>query len=98
MPLRIRSLAYKNRFRSRIIALLQTGPKDARMQVEKQKLPPGWAQTRLRKLAEHYDSQSEDEQAAEHERVFHAQGHTVMVVPTELVPEIRRVIARNRTA
>jgi hypothetical protein len=65
---------------------------------KKQKLPPGWTQDRLRKLAEYYENQSEAEQVAEHERAFRAQGQTVMVVPTELVPEIRKVIARKRTA
>jgi hypothetical protein len=65
---------------------------------KKQKLPPGWTQDRLRKLAEYYENQSEAEQLAEHERAFRAQGQTVMVVPTELVPEIRKVIARKRTA
>jgi hypothetical protein len=64
----------------------------------KKKLPPGWSERRLKEVAEYYDNQSEEKQAAEHERAFHAEGQTVMVVPTELVPEIRRMIARRRGA
>jgi hypothetical protein len=33
----------------------------------KQKLPTGWNEERVRRLAEHYDNQSEDDQVAEHE-------------------------------
>lgn len=65
---------------------------------KKQKLPPGWTEQRIRKLAEHYDNQTEDEQVAEIEAAFQAEGHTVMVVPTELVPEILRLIHKKRTA
>jgi hypothetical protein len=65
---------------------------------KKQKLPAGWTEERIRKLADHYDNQSEDEQVAEHEAAFRAEGYTVMVVPTELVPAIRKIIARKRLA
>ena len=64
--------------------------------VKKQRLPPGWTQERVRKLAEHYDNQTEDEQAAEHGAALRAEGTTVMVVPTELVPEIVKLIAKKR--
>lgn len=64
----------------------------------KQKLPYGWTQERLRKLAEHHDNMSEDEQAAEIEAAIAKAGQTMMLVPTELVPEIEKLIARKRTA
>ena len=54
-----------------------------------QSLPAGWDEERIRKLAEHYDNQTDDEQVAEHEAAFLAEGQTVMVVPTELVPDRR---------
>jgi hypothetical protein len=63
-----------------------------------QAYPPGWDEERIRKLAEHYDNQSEDDQAAEHEAAFLAEGQTVMVVPTELVPEIVKLISKKRLA
>ena len=65
---------------------------------KKQKLPLGWDEKRIRKLAEYYDNQSEEEQVAEHEAALRAQGHTVMVVPTGLVPEILRLITAKQTA
>lgn len=69
-----------------------------RSKKSKQKLPPGWTQERLRKLAEHYENQTGEEQVAEHEAAFRAKGHTVMVVPNDLVPEVRKLIARRRIA
>ena len=60
--------------------------------------PAGWDEARTRKLAEHYDNQTEDEQVAEHEAAFLAEGQTVMVVPSELVPEIVRLISAKRPA
>jgi hypothetical protein len=63
-----------------------------------QAYPPGWDEERMRKLAERYDNQSEDVQAAEHEAAFLAEGQTVMVVPTELVPEIVKLINKKRPA
>src|SRR5580658_9588431 len=58
---------------------------------KKQKYPVGWDEERIRKLAEHYDNQTEDEQVAEHEAAFQAENQTVMAVPTELVPEHAKV-------
>jgi hypothetical protein len=66
--------------------------------VKKQRLPRGWTEKRLRELAAHHDQQTEAEQAAEIDAALSAQGHTVMVVPTELVPEIQALLARKRGA
>ncbi len=68
------------------------------MTKRKQKYPAGWDEKRIRKLAEHYDNQTEDEQVAEHEEAFRAKNQTIMVVPTELVPEIIKLINRKRPA
>jgi hypothetical protein len=65
---------------------------------KKQAYPAGWDEERIRKLAAHYDNQTEDEQVAEHEAAFRAEGHTVMVVPTVLVPEIVKLISKKRPA
>lgn len=65
---------------------------------QKQKLPAGWTGERIRQLAEYYDNQSEDEQVAEHEAALQAEGQTVMVVPTDLVPDILKLIIKKRTA
>jgi hypothetical protein len=64
----------------------------------RQAYPAGWNEERTRKLAEHYDNQAEAEQVAEHEAAFLAEGQTVMVVPTELVPAIIKLISERRPA
>jgi hypothetical protein len=60
--------------------------------------PPGWDEKRVREVIEHYEHQTEDEQFAEIEAAHEAEGTTLMAVPTELVPEVRALIARTKTA
>jgi hypothetical protein len=66
--------------------------------MKKQRLPRGWTEKRVRELAAHHDRQTEEEQAAEIEAALSAKGQTVMLVPTELVPEIQALISRKRGA
>jgi hypothetical protein len=74
-------------------------PKKTRTRAaKKQKLPRGWDEERIRKVLEHYENQTEDEAVAEDEAAYYAEGHTVMIVPAELVPEIARLIERRRGA
>lgn len=68
------------------------------MKKKKQQYPAGWDEKRVRALAKHYENQTEDEQVAEHEAAFRAENQTVMVVPTELVPEIVKLIKKKRPA
>jgi hypothetical protein len=63
----------------------------------KQKFPRGWDEARVRRVLKHYENQSEEEAVAEDEAAFNAKGQTVMIVPTELVPRIRQMIARRGT-
>lgn len=65
------------------------------MKRKKQKLPRGWTEAKIQRVIEHYENQTEEEAVAEDEAAFKAEGQTVMVVPTELVPEIRKLIARK---
>jgi len=62
---------------------------------KKQDYPAGWDEERVQKLAEYYDNQTEDEQAADHEAAMNGEGQTVMVVPTELEPEIVKLINKK---
>lgn len=62
------------------------------------KFPPGWSEERVREIVEHYECQSEAEALAEDEAAFEAAGQTVIEVPTELIPEIRAIIAKNQRA
>jgi cytochrome c553 len=61
-----------------------------------QKFPPGWDEDRVRKLAAHYENQTEDEAVAEDKAAYAAEGQTVMIVPTELVPGIRQLLKRRQ--
>jgi hypothetical protein len=61
--------------------------------------PRGWDADRVRRLIEHYESQSEERAVAEDEAAFEAPGQqTTMEVPTELVPAIRELIAKHKAA
>jgi hypothetical protein len=66
--------------------------------MREQKFPPGWNEERVRQVIAHYEDQTEDEQFAEIEAAREAEGTTVMVVPTELVPDVQALIARKRNA
>ena len=64
----------------------------------KQKFPRGWNQKRVQEVIDYYDKQTEDEEVAEYESGMKIEGLTVMLVPTELVPEVRRLIGSKRGA
>jgi hypothetical protein len=58
--------------------------------------PTGWNEERVRKLLQHYETQTEEEAVAEDEAAFRRRDQAVMVVPKHLVPTITRMIARER--
>ena len=60
------------------------------------KFPPGWDEARVRRVLEHYDTQTDDEAVAEDEASFEATTHTAMEVPVDLVPAVRELIAKRR--
>lgn len=62
------------------------------------KFPPGWNEERVKKVLAHYESQSEDEAVAEDEAAYEAAGQTVMEVPNDLVPAVRELIAKRKSA
>lgn len=66
--------------------------------MKKQRLPKGWTQEKIRKLAEYHDKLTQDQQAAEIESALADEHQTVMVVPTELVPAIIKLINKKRPA
>ena len=65
---------------------------------KQQNFPPGWDEERVQKVLAHYENQTEEEAVAEDEAAYEAEGQTVMIVPTELVPAIRRLLGRRRGA
>lgn len=66
--------------------------------MKKQKLPKGWTEDQIRELAEYHDNLSETEQAAEIEAAFADKSQTLISVPSELVPEVMKLINKKRTA
>lgn len=60
--------------------------------------PPGWDEARVKRVLAHYEAQSEEEAVAEGEAAYEAQDQTVMEVPTDLVPAVRKLIAKRKTA
>jgi predicted dinucleotide-binding enzyme len=66
--------------------------------MSKQKFPPGWDESRVKAVIAHYESQTEDEEFAEIEAAREAEDVTLMAIPTELVPEVRALLARKHNA
>jgi hypothetical protein len=60
-----------------------------------QKFPAGWDAARVERLIAHYENQDEDVQVAEDEAAHQSRNQAVMVVPLELVPAIRQMIAHK---
>jgi len=61
-----------------------------------QKLPQGWDESRVRRVLDHYESQTDDEATTEDQEAFESTTHTAMEVPVELVPELRQLIPKRR--
>lgn len=66
--------------------------------MKQNKFPSGWDEERVKRVLVHYESQTEEEAVAEDEAAFEAADQTIMEVPTELVPQVRELIAKHRAA
>ena len=62
------------------------------------RFPPGWDESRVRRLIAACDSLTDDEWVAEDEAAADAPHQATVTVPTELLPEIRRLLASHKTA
>ena len=60
-----------------------------------QKFPLGWDEERVKRVITHYEELTEDEAVAEDKAAFENATQTVMVVPNELVPAVRELIAKH---
>jgi hypothetical protein len=58
--------------------------------------PAGWDEQRVREVVDYYETQTDEEAAAEQEAALSSHTGTVMEVPAELVPIFRELIARHR--
>ena len=66
--------------------------------MNEQTFPPGWDDRRIQDLIAHYENQTEDEEAADIEAAREAEDVTLMAIPTDLVPEVRALLARKESA
>ena len=57
--------------------------------------PRGWNESRVRRLLDYYESQTDEEAAKE---IRSALENTTMEVPTALVPVVRELIAKRKSA
>lgn len=60
-----------------------------------QKFPPGWDEARVKNLIAHYEQMDDEVMVAEDEAAYELVGQTLMLIPTELVPVVRELIARK---
>jgi hypothetical protein len=63
--------------------------------MKKNNFPPGWDEEKVRRVLEHYESQSEEEALAEDEAAYKDDSQTIMEIPNELVPSVRELIAKH---
>ena len=61
-----------------------------------QHFPPGWDEDRVKRVIDHYDSQTDEEAVAEDEASYEDTTDTTMTVPTDLVPAVRDLIRKHR--
>jgi len=55
--------------------------------------PLGWNAARVQDLLDYYEHQTDEDAAAEHETALSRPDHTLMEIPTELVPAVREILA-----
>ncbi len=57
--------------------------------------PDGWDEKRVRRLLDHYESQTEDEAVAEDDGVLEDKTQTLMAIPNALVPAVKALLSRH---
>ena len=64
--------------------------------MKQSKFPPGWDEQKVRRVLKHYEQQTEEEAVAEDEAAYESTTHTAMVIPVDLVPYVRELLAKKR--
>ena len=62
----------------------------------KQAFPPGWNERKVRAVIQHYEQLTDEELAREIETAPEMTGETLVSVPTELLPAVRKLIVNHR--
>jgi len=63
--------------------------------MKKTHLPAGWTEDKVQKVLKHYEGQSAEDAAIEDERAYKDHKQTFIEVPVELVPSVRKLLARH---
>ena len=66
--------------------------------MKQSKFPPGWDEERVRRVLEHYETQTEEEIVSEDEETLEDPNQTIMEIPNKLVPMVRELIAKHQEA
>ena len=59
--------------------------------------PEGWDETRIRRILDHYESQTEDEAMAEDQQAWEDKAGTFIEIPNDLLPAVRQLLAIKST-
>jgi hypothetical protein len=62
---------------------------------KKNRFPKGWNEAKVRQVIAHHENQSEEEAAAEDDKLFANVRSTYMQIPVKLVPAVRKLLARR---
>ena len=66
--------------------------------MSKKHFPAGWDDSRVQQVLDHYETQSDEEAVAEDEASFESTTHTAIEVPVDLIPEVRKLIAKHKVS
>lgn len=58
--------------------------------------PAGWDAKRVRKVLDHYESQTDEQAIAEDEADFADHPETVISIPVDLVPAVRELLGKQQ--
>jgi len=62
--------------------------------MKQNKFPPGWDEKRVRRVLANYEHQTEEEAVAEDESAYEQEGQSMVEIPYELVPRVRKLVAQ----
>ncbi|RJP42930.1 MAG: hypothetical protein C4547_00100, partial [Phycisphaerales bacterium] len=74
----------------------KAAPKDAQATNE-QRFPQGWDEQRVKQLIAEWDARTEEEWIAADEAAADGSDETVITVPAAPLPQIRRLLAADKT-
>ena len=66
--------------------------------MKKNFFPKGWNKERVKRVIAHYESQTEEKALAEDEAAYEDINYSMLEVPIQLIPEIRKLIYKYRTS